>query len=395
MNKNATSSVPTMIGNWIMRSIFIYIVLIGISACNQESLSPISSGPPLTVDFLIGNPNNPYSASDTIPVNIAVLFNGRSSLSGIIFWEWDFGDGTRDSGQVVTHKYTTPGTYNVCLRVWTSATQYQQYCRTIYVGTNTTSMKPIFKSLGAVNLGNGTWEVTYGLLRSTGINCNMTQPFIAIAQFGWDPPFYIPNPNDTTDGYWKYKQVVQNYARRSFSYGGHFPDCYAWIAPHGNYSSEYYVPDSGKIIVIWVDGQAVPVGGVNNSEPGLTGDTGPEAVTRVGISPYSADTIVFYFHKGRVIGSQTSPFWVNSITGMINAHPLTNAAGYSNWWRAAIHINSLPIDGRIAFKYGGNYSAGSWAIMSGSYFWNPGQGYMEAYVRNIGGQIYINDQLLM
>ena len=54
-------------------------------------------------------------------VNTPVFFNGQASKapSGrrIAAWDWDFGDGNKDSGETVSHTYSTPGTYTVLLRV--------------------------------------------------------------------------------------------------------------------------------------------------------------------------------------------------------------------------------------------------------------------------------------
>lgn len=53
-------------------------------------------------------------------VNAAVAFNGLSSKDAdgqITFYEWNFGDGSTDSGASVNHVYTSPGTYEVTLKV--------------------------------------------------------------------------------------------------------------------------------------------------------------------------------------------------------------------------------------------------------------------------------------
>ena len=41
-----------------------------------------------------------------------------SSSDGTIIWyDWDFGDGTKGSGQIVEHKYIKAGTYTVTLTI--------------------------------------------------------------------------------------------------------------------------------------------------------------------------------------------------------------------------------------------------------------------------------------
>jgi len=51
-----------------------------------------------------------------------ITFNGSLSYDPdpagfIVSWHWNFGDGTDEYGEIVTHKYSTNGTYNVTLTV--------------------------------------------------------------------------------------------------------------------------------------------------------------------------------------------------------------------------------------------------------------------------------------
>jgi hypothetical protein len=64
--------------------------------------------------------------------NAPVKFNSDRSYDpdgSITAWQWTFGDGKRANGGTVTHKYASPGTYNVTLRVrdnngkWSTVTQ--------------------------------------------------------------------------------------------------------------------------------------------------------------------------------------------------------------------------------------------------------------------------------
>jgi PKD repeat protein len=59
--------------------------------------------------------------SPTVPlVNQIITFNGSASYDTdgtIVSWMWTFGDGGTASGEVVTHSYTSPGTYQVNLTV--------------------------------------------------------------------------------------------------------------------------------------------------------------------------------------------------------------------------------------------------------------------------------------
>jgi len=65
----------------------------------------------------------PLEAVITAPtegtVGKPVKFDASASSSGgtIIWYDWDFGDGTKGSGQVVVHKYIKAGTYTVTLTI--------------------------------------------------------------------------------------------------------------------------------------------------------------------------------------------------------------------------------------------------------------------------------------
>lgn len=55
-------------------------------------------------------------------IDCHVQFNGTTDLAGSLTWNWDFGDGTLGTGQVVNHSYRQVGTYNVTLKVRSSST---------------------------------------------------------------------------------------------------------------------------------------------------------------------------------------------------------------------------------------------------------------------------------
>lgn len=71
---------------------------------------------PMPVAVLRVQPSGPIYASQRL------TFDGGQSRSGwdggdIASWDWDFGDGTRATGVVVTHAFSTPGTYATRLTV--------------------------------------------------------------------------------------------------------------------------------------------------------------------------------------------------------------------------------------------------------------------------------------
>ena len=66
------------------------------------------------------NAGGPYSGRRNIPV----AFDGSRSSDpdgGVLFYAWDFGDGTQGTGINPTHSYATAGDYSVTLRVTDSA----------------------------------------------------------------------------------------------------------------------------------------------------------------------------------------------------------------------------------------------------------------------------------
>ena len=79
----------------------------------------------------VANGNGPYFAEP----NLTVEFNGAASSddTGILKYEWDFGDGTTGIGIHPSHTYTAPGTYTVRLKVADFALQESVYTTTVTV----------------------------------------------------------------------------------------------------------------------------------------------------------------------------------------------------------------------------------------------------------------------
>jgi len=75
-------------------------------------------------------------ADFTYMVDSAYTVDFINKSSGeITNWYWTFGDGSFLPGEDVSHTYSAPGLYNVCLTVYSSATnERSEFCQTIQVG---------------------------------------------------------------------------------------------------------------------------------------------------------------------------------------------------------------------------------------------------------------------
>jgi len=91
--------------------------------------------------------------------NLTLRFDGSSSMSyhgPIVLYEWDFGDGNTDSGEVVSHTYPSNGTYTISLTATTNESARPSYSRTflkdVLVRDNMTSIEGDLNNDGDVNI---------------------------------------------------------------------------------------------------------------------------------------------------------------------------------------------------------------------------------------------------
>ena len=94
-------------------------------------------------EIIISPPNQPpvadFSHSGTLAALETITFDAGSSTDpdGIITsWQWDFGDGIRTTGKMVTHVYSSTGTYTVTLTVSDNLGLTDTTTRTITVSEN-------------------------------------------------------------------------------------------------------------------------------------------------------------------------------------------------------------------------------------------------------------------
>lgn len=324
------------------------------TGCEKSADSIIGPGGPVLGDLsiVVTEEDNNQLVSDSAYVFQNLVFMARTTLPNPYRFLWNYGNSVLDSGQGTRYKYTVPGTYNITLTIYYGSGQSQTTQIQLRIVSGTSSAKPIVKSLGSIYNGNGTWTVTYGLLRRE-IYCGTTQPFIVFSEItGWNP-VNLSISDTTADGYYKYTEVVGNSAVRKFSYGGNFAaGCYAWMEPHlPSASNIYWLADEAKNGIYWLQGVANTVGSVNNNLPGYTGDLGLNPTFRIGWSQNN-DTLHFYYGKSR-LPNPTNPSYVNNITGMNSVISLANS-NWSDFWIERILFSSLPPSMVHQSQYGNN-----------------------------------------
>jgi PKD repeat protein len=104
---------------------------------NPEPPQPTSNFAP-TAD---GTAGEPYKAD----VGVELRFNGSRSYDRdgtIVSWLWSLGDGTTDNGVIITHTYTTAGTYEVILTVTDNGGKRDSYQTFAQIGPNHPPLKP-------------------------------------------------------------------------------------------------------------------------------------------------------------------------------------------------------------------------------------------------------------
>jgi PKD repeat protein len=82
------------------------------------SMSVEALNPPPTAEFSY-SPRSTMEEQPVVSASEEITFDGADSVDDeeVVSYEWYFGDTETATGQVVTHKYLYPGTYNVVLTV--------------------------------------------------------------------------------------------------------------------------------------------------------------------------------------------------------------------------------------------------------------------------------------
>jgi len=112
-------------------------------------------------------PTADASAGETYQGSVGkeITFNGSNSsdLDGTITeWFWEFGDGTNGTGEITTHNYSTPGTYNVTLTVTDNKGDTGTYETTVTV--DQPNRPPAGLIMIGTVIGNKTVEYNYAVV---------------------------------------------------------------------------------------------------------------------------------------------------------------------------------------------------------------------------------------
>ena len=98
-----------------------------------------------------GNCQALYTYSSSPANNFELNFTDVSTGS-VFAWSWDFGDGTVSTDQNPVHFYNAPGTYSVCLSIFTLDSCSSTYCENITISQGTVS----YEVSGSVWAGSNT-----------------------------------------------------------------------------------------------------------------------------------------------------------------------------------------------------------------------------------------------
>ena len=126
----------------------VYLILTAFNADGMES--------GYSNEVSLGATNQPPIASFTADppsgeAPLLVLFDATESRDPdgvVVFHNWDFGDGTAGSGEILTHEYEFPGTYTVSLTVTDDAGATDSATTTVSIAAVVENQPPVADSNG-------------------------------------------------------------------------------------------------------------------------------------------------------------------------------------------------------------------------------------------------------
>lgn len=119
-------------------------------------------------------------------VNKAYLFSGEKSLSPsgkIVKYEWNFGDGAKESSRTASHAYAKEGTYLVTLSVTDEKGEKGTSSTTVKVLASPASPKAVINVTPAATKGTVTGTVPFSVIFDAS---KSTDPDKDIVEYNWD-----------------------------------------------------------------------------------------------------------------------------------------------------------------------------------------------------------------
>jgi PKD repeat protein len=107
-----------------------------------------------------------------------ILFDASTSQGSIVRYEWNFGDGNRDSGRTADHSYALPGTYVVTLTVVDDYGRSASRSQTITVSTASSVLTASFVASPGSQIPGGT--VFFNA------SASVAGPNRSIVSYAWD-----------------------------------------------------------------------------------------------------------------------------------------------------------------------------------------------------------------
>lgn len=166
--------------------------------------------------------------SGCVPLNVQFTDNSSAGSATINTWLWDFGDGTTGNQQNPSHVYSTPGNYNVSLRVTTTSGCTKTLTKTNYIQassgvvanfTNTTATGcslPV--TINFTNTSTGSGTLSYAWDFGDGGTSTATNPSHTYTAAGsYNVTLVVTSSTGCTNSIVKTNAVVINFLTASFS----------------------------------------------------------------------------------------------------------------------------------------------------------------------------------
>lgn len=154
--------------------------------CDSVVIDCIQQGPNCEAMF--------YYQGDSAGCNY-YFYDYSSAITGVVEWDWSFGDGTTSADQNPVHTYSGNGWYNVCLSITAADSCTSTYCDSVYVdcsqqGSNCESMfyyqsdsscNYYFYDYSSATTGVVEWDWSFG----DGTTSTDQNPMHTYTNSGW------------------------------------------------------------------------------------------------------------------------------------------------------------------------------------------------------------------